>query len=87
MTNPSPESEGFVFSLCVYEGNLPPVLLRPYGEVDPEAALLVAFDQEFVEVALGAVGDVEEGVGIAEGLLNALASDVHGATCEVIAGW
>ena len=66
------------------KGNLPPILLRADGEVDPVAALLVALYQEFVEVALGAVGDVEESVGIAESLLYPLASDVNCTTCEVV---
>ena len=73
--------------LALDEGYLAAIIFRPYGEMNPIVALLIPLYQDFIEVAPGAVGDVKQGVGIAEGLLYALASDIHSTSREMVRGW
>ena len=58
-----------------------PIIFRPYCEVNPISPLLVPLNEEFIKVALGAVGNIEKDVGIAQGLLYPDASNIYGATC------
>ena len=57
-----------------------PIIFRPHGEVNPIMTLGVPFDEELIEIALGAVGYIQKDVGIAKRLLYSDASDIHGAT-------
>jgi hypothetical protein len=66
--------------------NLTAVVLGTDSEVNPIAPLLIPLDEELIEIPFSAISDIQQGVGIAEGLFYALASDINGATCEVIAG-
>ena len=63
------------------EGYLPPILFRPYRKVYPISPLLVPLNEEFIEVTLGAVGNIQQDVGIAQGLLYPDASNIYSATC------
>ena len=55
--------------------------------MNPIAALLIPLDEELIEIPLGAVGNIQQDVGIAEGLLYTLASNINCTTCQVVAGW
>ena len=57
-----------------------PIIFRPHGEVNPISPLLATFDEELIEIPLGAVGNIQQDVGIAQGLLYANTADIHGAT-------
>ena len=54
--------------------------------MNPIATLAVALDEEFIVVSAGTIGDIQQDGGIADGLLDAYAADIHSATCQVIAG-
>ena len=53
--------------------------------MDPIAALAITFDIKLIIITIGAVGDIQQDARIAEGLLDAHAADIHGATCQMIA--
>ena len=63
------------------------IILWSYCEVNPIAALLGTLYQDFIEVPLCTIGDIQQNVGIAEGLLYTLASNINCTTCQVVAGW
>ena len=44
--------------LPLQEANLPPILFWPYSEVNPIAPLLIPFDEELIEIPLGAISDI-----------------------------
>ena len=48
--------------------------------MNPISPLLATFDEELIEIPLGAVGNIQQDVGIAQGLLYANTADIHGAT-------
>ena len=50
----------FVAALTYYKINLSPIVLRPYGEVNPVAPLLISFDKQLIVIALRAVRDVQQ---------------------------
>ena len=58
-----------------------PIIFRPHGEVNPISPLLVPLDEELIEIPLGAIGNIQQDVGIAQGLLYPDASNIYGATC------
>ena len=62
------------------EFNLTAVVLGTDSEVNPIAPLLIPFDEELIEIPLGAVGYIQKDVGIAKRLLYSDASDIHSAT-------
>ncbi len=74
----------FLVFLCVYKPRLSAIILWADGEVEPVAASVVTLYQEFVIVASGIVGDVEEDTCHTDGLLDAGTADVYGATCQVV---
>ena len=49
--------------------------------MNPIAALLIPLDEELIEIPLGAVGNIQQDVGIAQGLLYPDASNIYSATC------
>ena len=54
--------------------------------MNPVAALLASLDEQLIVILLRAVRDVQQNVRIAEGLLDACASDIHSATRQMIRG-
>ena len=58
-----------------------PIIFRPHGEVNPIMTLGVPFDEELIEIPLGAIGNIQQDVGIAQGLLYPDASNIYSATC------
>ena len=52
--------------------------------MNPISPLLVSLDEELIEIALGPISDVQENIRIAQGLLHPDASDIHGATSQMI---
>ena len=71
--------------LGLHEGGFVAVGGGTDGEVEPVGAAGTALDEEFVEVGLEGVGEVEEDGGVADGLFEAEAADVDGAACGVVA--
>ena len=57
----------------------------PHREVQPDGAMAIFFYQQFIEVLLRFVADVQQDSGIADELLHILHADIHGATSQVIA--
>ena len=53
--------------------------------MDPIAACLVALDEEFIIIPLGAIRDIQQDGGIADGLLKARYMDIHGTARQVVA--
>ena len=49
--------------------------------MNPISPLLATFDEELIEIPLGAVGNIQQDVGIAQGLLYPDASNIYSATC------
>ena len=68
------------FNLARHNTYFPAIFLWANGEVDPVAALLVPLDEEFIKISFGAIGNVQKDVRITDSLLNANASNIHGAT-------
>ena len=60
------------------------VVLRAHGEVEPVDASAVALKQQFVEVLLGLVADVEQDGGVAEELFLPCHPDVGSAAGQVV---
>ena len=56
---------------------------RTHGEVDPVGSAAL-FEDELIEVATGAVGDVEQDASHADHLLGAVATDIDGAACQMV---
>ena len=60
------------FNLRQDKLTLPSVTLGTHGEVDPMNASVIALDEEFIIIALGAFRNIKQDRGIAYRLLKAL---------------
>ena len=49
------------------------------------AASLIALDKELIIIPLGAIGNIQQDRGVADGLLKARHMDINGAACQVVA--
>ena len=69
--------------LTAIEENLAAIFLRTHGEMNPigGAALL---QYQFIKVALGTIGDVQQNARHADHVFRAIASDIHCAARQVI---
>ncbi len=69
--------------LPTIEKDLPPIILRTHGKVNPigGAALLM---NQFIEVALGSIRDVEQDASHADHLLRAITLDIHRTARQMI---
>ena len=65
------------------EENFPPIILRLHREVDPIGSAALFLD-EFIEVAMGTIRDVEQYPRHTDHLLRAIALDIHRAASEMI---
>ena len=78
---------GASFALRQDKLTLPSVTVRTHGEVDPMTASVIAIDEEFIKIPLGAFRDIQQDRGITDGLLKALHMDIHRAARQVVARW
>ena len=67
------------------EENFPPIILRFHREVDPIGGAAFLLDQ-FIEIALGSIRDVEQDARHADHLLRAITLDIHRTTSEMNKG-
>ena len=72
-------------SLRLDKPTLSSIPLRLHSEVNPVAACLIALYEQLIIFLLDTVGDVQEDRGIADGLLEARHTDIHGAARQVVA--
>ena len=70
-------------SLPTIEENLPTIVFRPHREVNPIGGAAFLLDQ-FIEIALGSIRDVEQDARHADHLLRAITLDIHRTTSEMI---
>ena len=63
--------------------NLPPILLRANCKVDPIGGAAFLLDQ-FIEIALGSIRDVEQDARHADHLLRAITLDIHCTPSKMI---
>ena len=71
-------------SYCRENRDSSPVILRPHSEVHPVVAIGVALNKQFIELLLTLVADVQQDGGIAQGLFDAIATDVSGTARQVV---
>ena len=57
----------------------------PHREVQPDGAMAIFFYQQFIEVLLCIVADVEQDSGIADELFHILHANIHGTARQMIA--
>ena len=69
--------------LPAIEENLPPIILRAHREVYPIRRTPLLLD-EFIEIAMGTIRDVEQDASHADHLLRAIALNIDGTTSEMI---
>ena len=70
-------------SLSAIKENLPAIILRPHGEVNPVGGATLLED-EFIEVALGPISDIQQYPRHPYHMLRAITADIHRATRQVI---
>ena len=71
-------------TLSLDKSCFPAISRGSHGEVEPVGALGRPFDEQFVIVALRAVGNVEQDGCIADGLFDAQTTDIHGTARQVV---
>ena len=70
--------------LPTVEENLPAIVLRPHGEVNPIGSAAL-FEDELIEVTLRSISDIQQYPRHPDHVLRAIATDIHRTTRQVIA--
>ena len=65
--------------------NFSAIIFRADGEVDPVAPGAVALDEQFVEIALGTVRDIQQDRSIANRLFKTCHAYIHSAARQMVA--
>ena len=72
-------------ALRLYQANLTAIIGWPHREVQPDGAMRIALNQQFIKVLVRFVADVEQDSRIAYQLFHILHPDIHRTPRQMIA--